>query len=665
MKNFYILLALALSPVVAFAQDYAGTFQSVPEVTFPPTATEGPDVTSEGFVRFFNDDFSPITDGELTVSAVFVNSAYAADLPDTAAQSGADDPDPGLNFGITTVSDQPSKVYAHDERLEGVKGFYFTEDGFYDTDTGAPLDVSNLQGFNMLAGTEGLNDDEVTTDGTYLLGTLTFTFNRPVDYPVVHFTGIGGFFIGTAIPSADFPVIQYELAYNAQLEATSHPVTLLSGTTNTVLETDNTVTNEWPYNPVNDFNGTGGDEAGTGSLRIEGTNVTDVVFNVYVQGKPLTTAMVADGFDRWSSYDGANPGVDGPNFDDSQSYAGDQFHVGMTLPIFTFEGSVVIDNKLNGTTAGEDGVDDLGNAVAGGPYVSGSPDYEPLFAVLTNDEGLVVQVVPVDPVTGEFMFEAVIGNDYSVTITTDDTVMTGDAAPGAQLPTAYQTTEEEFVDGGADDTPDSVTNFYNVNSTNADGINTANLIIGISQNNVVLPIVLQSFTAEAVGTDAHLEWITASEENNSHFEVEASTDGLNFIPIATVESQSDNGFSQSELVYNHIDKFAIDRDELVYYRVKQVDYDGLFAYTPVRIVSFEGVEVAAKAFPNPAVKGQTVTVQAEGIETIEVYNSEGMLVKVIEEQSKVYSTSIATGDLASGLYIIVINGKENIKLVVQ
>lgn len=182
----------------------------------------------------------------------------------------------------------------------------------------------------------------------------------------------------------------------------------------------------------------------------------------------------------------------------------------------------------------------------------------------------------------------------------------------------------------------------------------------------VLPIELGDFIARAENTDGILEWTTISEQNNSHFEIERSKDGVNFEFVSVVNSKAIGGNSDVQLDYMYIDKDAAAWSELVYYRIKQVDrgVNPNFAFTQVRIISFEDVIIGSKIFPNPVIAGDAVIVQSNNIERIEVYNTNGEIVNVIEENG-VRSTSISTSQLAKGLYIVVINNKEELKFVVQ
>ncbi|RZK62990.1 MAG: T9SS type A sorting domain-containing protein [Hymenobacter sp.] len=126
-----------------------------------------------------------------------------------------------------------------------------------------------------------------------------------------------------------------------------------------------------------------------------------------------------------------------------------------------------------------------------------------------------------------------------------------------------------------------------------------------------LPVVLSRFVAERQGADVWLRWATATERNNDRFEVERSTDGQQFQQVATVRSQ---GTSSQATAYEHLDaQVASHQAPTLYYRLRQVDRDGTFTYSPVRAVAVgEPAGLRVQAYPNPF--GATCTVAIEAPE---------------------------------------------------
>lgn len=88
---------------------------------------------------------------------------------------------------------------------------------------------------------------------------------------------------------------------------------------------------------------------------------------------------------------------------------------------------------------------------------------------------------------------------------------------------------------------------------------------------LVLPVELISFVTEKIDDNVKISWSTASEKNNSHFEIYRSTDGIDFKSIAII---SGAGNSNQVLSYEYTD-VEIPKST-VYYMLKQVDFNGDF-----------------------------------------------------------------------------------------
>jgi hypothetical protein len=97
-----------------------------------------------------------------------------------------------------------------------------------------------------------------------------------------------------------------------------------------------------------------------------------------------------------------------------------------------------------------------------------------------------------------------------------------------------------------------------------------------------LPVSWLSFTGTRMPDgSAQLNWSTASELNNSHFEVEKTTDGKNFTKVGEVKG---NGTTNKISKYAYTDKTA--GSATVYYRLKQVDFNTKFEYS--KLVAVKG-----------------------------------------------------------------------------
>ncbi len=97
-----------------------------------------------------------------------------------------------------------------------------------------------------------------------------------------------------------------------------------------------------------------------------------------------------------------------------------------------------------------------------------------------------------------------------------------------------------------------------------------------------LPVTWNSFTSLTLPKTIQLNWSTASELNNSHFEIErAAADGI----FHTIGSASGNATTQTLSFYTFTDTEPI--KQTAYYRIKQIDFNGDFDYSSTIKISYQ------------------------------------------------------------------------------
>jgi hypothetical protein len=94
------------------------------------------------------------------------------------------------------------------------------------------------------------------------------------------------------------------------------------------------------------------------------------------------------------------------------------------------------------------------------------------------------------------------------------------------------------------------------------------------------PLELIAFNVTRFGNSNMLNWATDYELNSSYFSVERSYDGYNYDNISYVEG---NGTVSSISNYEYLDF----ETKSVYYRLKQVDYDGNYEYSDIVKVTLD------------------------------------------------------------------------------
>ncbi|MFN8115455.1 MAG: T9SS type A sorting domain-containing protein [Bacteroidia bacterium] len=179
-----------------------------------------------------------------------------------------------------------------------------------------------------------------------------------------------------------------------------------------------------------------------------------------------------------------------------------------------------------------------------------------------------------------------------------------------------------------------------------------------------LPIELLYFTANPVEKKVNLDWATASETNNSHFEIERSADGVNFEYVASINAYGD-GNSVTKQTYTSIDEKPY--KGISYYRLKQVDKTGEFKYAPVVSVEFKDNSYV-NVFPNPAHSRIMIKASEDYINaSLKVINTLGVEV-VANESLESFNGLVDLSHLANGIYYVVIKKgeqTENIKISLQ
>lgn len=170
----------------------------------------------------------------------------------------------------------------------------------------------------------------------------------------------------------------------------------------------------------------------------------------------------------------------------------------------------------------------------------------------------------------------------------------------------------------------------------------------------IVPVELTSFTGIQSGDKISLKWETQTETNNRGFEIERKAqNGKDFTKIGFIDG---NGTTTKPRSYSFIDSPM--EDDLYFYRVKQIDYDGSFTYTPTIQVDFHGVPenfALFQNFPNPFNPVTKIRYSIPNTSTvnIRIYNSLGEMVSQIVneiQEANNYEIEFDGSGFASGVY---------------
>jgi len=178
-------------------------------------------------------------------------------------------------------------------------------------------------------------------------------------------------------------------------------------------------------------------------------------------------------------------------------------------------------------------------------------------------------------------------------------------------------------------------------------------IVNFGIDVVPVPVELISFSATTDNKNVNLNWATATEINNSGFEIERRYDKTDWLKIGFVPG---HGTTTEKQNYSYIDQNV--NAGIYSYRLKQVDFDGTFEYSNEILVNVTApLEFTLdQNFPNPFNPSTTINYSIPNSSFVQliVYNSIGqeiaILVNEIIEGGN-HSVDFDASSLPSGIYL--------------
>lgn len=190
-------------------------------------------------------------------------------------------------------------------------------------------------------------------------------------------------------------------------------------------------------------------------------------------------------------------------------------------------------------------------------------------------------------------------------------------------------------------------------ATNANGM----LNVGVNWIASPLPALVTNFDGKQDADIDVLQWETTSEKNNAFFNVQHSTNGIDFNTIAKVHSKADNGNSNTRLAYS-----AIYNNPIIgtnYYRLQQVDLDGKSSIETKTIqLSRKNNSMGTRVYPNPATNVLHVDYYTNNQSNVsyQILDMQGRLVKskFTKAMQGKNTVEMNISDLPSGNYEVIV-----------
>jgi hypothetical protein len=170
-----------------------------------------------------------------------------------------------------------------------------------------------------------------------------------------------------------------------------------------------------------------------------------------------------------------------------------------------------------------------------------------------------------------------------------------------------------------------------------------------------LPVSLVAFGASKEADGIELNWITNSEINNQYFAIEKSIDAVFYQEIGLV-----NGAGNSNTVQNYT---FLDQQEItgqVYYRLRQVDYDGTINYSQAIVIETSSALPQFNQVNGSETSINLILTTVSTSSVLTINDITGKEVKRINlSNSGAHQLSLSRTQLASGVYMITLSDNQN------
>lgn len=214
--------------------------------------------------------------------------------------------------------------------------------------------------------------------------------------------------------------------------------------------------------------------------------------------------------------------------------------------------------------------------------------------------------------------------------------------------------------------PGQSTDFYFGISIGADqAACLANMSLSQGKYNIIVPVELTSFTATPIGNKVSLNWSTATEINNWGFEIERSSDKTEWARVGYKEGMGTTSQPQN---YSFVDDITGINSNTVYYRLKQIDFDGRFTYYgEIEVTNMFAPDnfVLDQNYPNPFNPATKITfgIPERSNLMLRVFNLIGEEIAVLASgvyEAGTYSFDFDASNLPSGIYVYALQTENSV-----
>jgi hypothetical protein len=179
---------------------------------------------------------------------------------------------------------------------------------------------------------------------------------------------------------------------------------------------------------------------------------------------------------------------------------------------------------------------------------------------------------------------------------------------------------------------------------------------GADEKNNPLPVTWSALKITEKGNLHELTWVTHTETDNSGFEIESATNGIDFTRIGKLASLAPDGNSSLPLHYRFT--HTPQNNGTHWYRIKQVDKNGKYAYSNIVVVLKQNINpVSLQLWPNPVRNNLNIALKGQignGME-LKLVNMSGKTLWIRKVDNS--NTAVDMHQLPAGVYTIIATRK--------
>ena len=147
--------------------------------------------------------------------------------------------------------------------------------------------------------------------------------------------------------------------------------------------------------------------------------------------------------------------------------------------------------------------------------------------------------------------------------------------------------------------------------------------------------------------DGLLQWTTTNDKNVRRFIIQKSGDGNLYNDLDSVPALSDTGSVHS---YRYTDPHLLPGTD--YYRLRMVDVDGRFTWSPVRALDAPGLS-SLSVYPNPVEDGKLYVSSTVNIRQLRLTDVSGKV--LLKQTVQGYQYTLAVGMISRGIYLLAVD----------